>query len=515
MNDSCRPAPISCDQSSLLYRLSAIPGLAELGRRRGGTVSGVPPGALPLVAWWLRQTAGCSVLALTTEPELVYSDALVWSGDDRPLLFPAGDTPSFDRVPPSEEVTRRRLGTLAALAECPPSLVVASPAGLVRPTLAVDHVRDGVLRLRSGDAVDREKLLARLVALGYRRVAAVSSAGDFAVRGGIIDCFGLDATRPWRAELVGDQIEELRAFDVAGQTSVNLLDSVAVWPARELDLRPSTVERAAAAVDALDVDSCREDVREVWRRDRSRLDDGVYDEGMDLFFPYLQAERPATLLDHLGTSAVVLFMGGRERILRAVTRHLDDVDKLRIQEEERGELPAGARTGLLAGPELEGALSSLTCYDVVREAPDVTGAGSRIDLGWRGVDAFPGRFDLFADRVAEVTAGHGKTVVVLSRQQHRVEELAADRDMVSLDIAGFAATAALPSAALVVSSPDISQGFAIDEAGLEVYTDHELFGVSKKRGSMLARGARRAESTSARGSRRAARGRAANDAFVI
>src|SRR5205807_6377351 len=51
--------------------------------------------------------------------------------------------------------------------------------------------------------------------------------------------------------------------------------------------------------------------------------------------------------------------------------------------------------------------------------------------------------------------------------------------------------------------------------GVDVYADTELFGASKRRGSPLARGVRRAESTSARGARRAATGRAAREAFVL
>ena len=68
-----------------------------------------------------------------------------------------------------------------------------------------------------------------------------------------------------------------------------------------------------------------------------------------------------------------------------------------------------------------------------------------------------------------------------------------------------------------MSAPaDLSQGFSADTADVDVYGDHELFGVIKRRGSPLARGQRRAESTSARGARRAATGpRAAQRAFVI
>ncbi|TMC48994.1 MAG: transcription-repair coupling factor [Chloroflexi bacterium] len=499
--------------ASLRSKLDAVPALRRLQGMRTGVISGVPAGAAGLLAWWVREATGRRVLLVSTEPEELWADCAVWSGEDGLALFPAADTLPFDRVAPGEEVTRRRLATLAAVAEDRPLLVVTSPAALLRPTLTPELVRGGRTLLRRGDAVGRDDLVARLVALGYRREVAVTSPGEFAVRGGIVDVFGLNAARPWRAEWLGDEVEELRAFDPDTQTSVATLDEVAIWPARELDLSPEAVARALTAVDRLDLGGCREDIREVWLRDREHLALGIYAEGVDLFTPYLAPEPAPTLLDHLG-DAVLVVAGGADRLWRAGLRHLAEAEGLRTQEEERGELPAGARSGLVELDQLRSRLEGMGMIELVRDVPDAA-TGGAVDLDWHGAETFVGRFDSWAARVSERLRA-GRSVVVLSRQGGRLAELAREQGLDPIESADFdAAVTPLPAGALMVAAADVSAGFDAEPAELEVFSDTELFGRVRRRGSPVARGARRAESTSARGTRRAASQRAAERAFVI
>jgi transcription-repair coupling factor (superfamily II helicase) len=501
--------PLTTELATLRERLDAAPGLRALGGLNHGRVGGVPAGATALLAWWMREVTGVPVVLVGSDAESLSSDAALWGGTQRLGLFPAADTPPFDRVPPSEEVTRQRLASLALLGEGEPPLIVASPAGLLRPALPVELVRGESIRLRRGEQRSRDDFIRRAVDLGYRRVSAVSAPGEIAVRGGIIDVFGLDRVRPWRAEWFGDEVEDLRAFDIETQTSIAKLDEVAVWPARELDLRGMTVERALAEVDELDVSACRPEVREAWERDRQQLAAGAYDEGVDLFYPYLVGDPPATLLDHAGAGAVVLVAGGREAFLRSAQRHAEEIENLRAQEEERGELPPGARAGLLSPNALLAALDRHRCIELLRETD------GDVVLDWRGVDSFVGRMNGFSASVRQVTGG-GACVLVVSRQQHRVEELVRDDGLDPLDVAEMDATlSSLPPGSLAVTGGDLSAGFSTGAMGLDVYTDHELFGAVKRRGSPLARGARRAESTSARGARRAASGSAAHAAFVM
>ena len=495
---------------TLASRLDAVAPLTALVGGSLRVLGGVPPAAVGLIAWWARRRAAGHVLVISTDPETVYSDARLWGGEARLGLWPAADTPGFDRIPPSEEVVRRRIATLALLRDGEPALVVASPAGLLRPTLpsgALDHAGE----LTRGTPIGRDAVIERLVRLGYRRVTAVTAPGEMAVRGGIVDVFGLDRGRPWRAEWFGDEIDEIRAFDVDTQTSVARLERVRLLPARELDLSPEAVARARAAVARLDVGGCRPEVREQWQQDLAQLELGVYDDGVDLFAAYLNQE--ASLLDHLGSGALVLVAGGVERARRAAVRHLEEIEGLRDQEEARGELPAGARSGLLDIGVLDATLSR--AVDLVPgDVGEMT--GERVaDLGWHGAEPYAGRWDAFATALGQELAGGGCCVVV-SRQEGRVQELTGDAGLVPTMVDDPDA-ATLPAAAgtLLVAAGEVSAGFRMPDLGIAVFSDHELFGVVKRRGSPLARGARRAESTSARGARKAAAGRAAAPGFVL
>ncbi|MBV8194503.1 MAG: hypothetical protein JOY80_03150, partial [Candidatus Dormibacteraeota bacterium] len=158
---------------TLLSRLDRVAALQAILDAPGGGVAGVPAGAISLVAWWLMRRAARTVIVVTGDVESVYADCRVWD-EGRSLLFPAADTPPFDRTPPSEEVTRRRLATLAALRDAgEPRLIAASPQALLRPTLAPELVQQGVTVLRRGDHAGRDEFLARLVSLGYRQESAV------------------------------------------------------------------------------------------------------------------------------------------------------------------------------------------------------------------------------------------------------------------------------------------------------------------------------------------------------
>ncbi len=491
---------------TLASRLDGIAPLKALAAGSLHGLGGVPPAAVGLIAWWVRRHASGHVLVVSTDPETVYADARLWGGEAHLGLWPAADTPGFDRIPPSEEVTRRRIATLALLREPEPALVVASPAGLLRPTLPVTALA-ATGELHRGQRVGRDQVLRRLVDLGYRRVTAVTAPGEMAARGGIVDVFGLDRGRPWRAEWLGEEVDEIRAFDVDSQTSVARLERVRLLPARELDLSAEAVRAARQAVAQLDLGTCRPEVREQWERDLAQLELGGYDEGVDVFAPYLNGG--ASLFDHLGEGALVLVAGGPERAHRAALRHLEESQGLRDQEEARGELPAGARSGLLGAEILDLPLGGA----VDLEPGDVEGAATA-GLGWHGAEPYAGRWDAFAGTLGQELAAGGCCVVV-SRQEGRVVELTGEAGLApALVDDSDAETLPAAAGALVVTAGEVSAGFRAPEIALAVFSDHELFGVVKRRGSPLARGARRAESTSARGARRAAAGRAA-PGFVL
>ena len=77
-----------------------------------------------------------------------------------------------------------------------------------------------------------ENLLEKLCSAGYERATQVTTRGQFAVRGGIVDLYSWQAPFPVRLEFFGDQIESLREFDIDTQTSVRDLHKIDILSRR-------------------------------------------------------------------------------------------------------------------------------------------------------------------------------------------------------------------------------------------------------------------------------------------
>ena len=80
------------------------------------------------------------------------------------------------------------------------------------------------MTLKVGDIIDVNQLIKQLICLGYERAELVESAGQFALRGGILDIFSLTAEDAVRIEFWDDEIDSIRAMDAASQRSVDKLE---------------------------------------------------------------------------------------------------------------------------------------------------------------------------------------------------------------------------------------------------------------------------------------------------
>lgn len=134
-------------------------------------------------------------------------------------------------------VAARRSLALEALAG--PAVVVVEAATLMEAALPGAH---GPRRLAIGDHVPFDRLLEDLVDLGYRRVDQVEDAGDFSVRGGLVDVFPATDPAPVRLEFWGDEVESLRRFSVYSQRSLAAVDELSIEAATEaVDVEPRPI----------------------------------------------------------------------------------------------------------------------------------------------------------------------------------------------------------------------------------------------------------------------------------
>ena len=151
--------------------------------------------------------------------ELFYESLLNWQPDA--LFLPEAELAAVENVLPDPEIAAERLALLTEIErDSRPRIVVATRASLDQSAPKRGTLRSAVTQLTRGAAAKMEQLVEQLVGSGYERVAQVTTRGQFAVRGGIVDIYSWHAPLPFRLEFFGDQIESLREFDIDSQTSV-------------------------------------------------------------------------------------------------------------------------------------------------------------------------------------------------------------------------------------------------------------------------------------------------------
>ena len=280
---------------------------AVLGR---AAVVAVPDAARVLFVAALAGTTTRRPILVTVPTEieaqrLVHDLAAFLPADDVEH-FPAWETLPFERVSPSLETMGRRQRVLWRLRTgALPTVLVAPVRALVqRLGPHVEEVEPIVVR--PGERVDRDELVAGLVAMGYRREYQVEARGELAVRGSIIDVYPVTDDHPVRVDLWGDEVDRLTAFAVADQRSTHDVAVATVFPAREL--LPSDEVRARAA----------ELVRtEPWAGETfERLAEGQTFDGMESWLPWLTADEHL-LPDLLPDDALVLLAEPRRMRDRA------------------------------------------------------------------------------------------------------------------------------------------------------------------------------------------------------
>src|SRR4029078_11264996 len=131
--------------------------------------------------------------------ESFYESLLNWQPDA--LFLPEAELTGIENVLPDPEIAAERLALFLQIErDTGPRIIVATRPGLGQPAPKRGTLESAVVQLRRGATAKMEDLLEQLAARGYERVAQVTTRGQFAVRGGIVDLYSWHAPLPFRLE---------------------------------------------------------------------------------------------------------------------------------------------------------------------------------------------------------------------------------------------------------------------------------------------------------------------------
>jgi transcription-repair coupling factor (superfamily II helicase) len=217
-----------------------------------------------------------------------------------PLVhFPDWETLPYDVFSPHQDIVSERLSTLAQLPSLHQGVLIVPVTTLMVRIAPREYLDANSLFLAEGDMLDLTEMRRRLELAGYRRVSQVMEHGEFAVRGSLLDLFPMGSASPYRVDLMDDEVDSIRTFDVETQRSVTRVENIRLLPGREFPLTPESIAR----------------FRSQWRvhfegdptacpvyRDVSQ---GLAPAGIE-FYIKLFFEQPATLFDYLHEDTLVV-----------------------------------------------------------------------------------------------------------------------------------------------------------------------------------------------------------------
>ncbi|MFN3232560.1 MAG: transcription-repair coupling factor [Alphaproteobacteria bacterium] len=453
------------------------------------TVCGVPEGAEALLLADIAQkrvAAGHQggLLHIVRDDSRLSTlrDALAFFAPELQVLsLSAWDCLPYDRVSPNPVITANRMQALARLTTDAPNghVVLTTVNAALQRLPARDAVAAGSFTARIGDRVDTEALLRFLAESGYVRSSTVGEAGEFAVRGGLIDLWPAGAEEPLRLDFFGDELDGVRRFDPLSQMSTGREDGFQIVPVSELSLDEKTITRFRQGY--------REAFGAVTGTDPlyEAVSEGRKYQGMEHWLPLFHKSM-GTVFDYVGDAFVSLDHLAQEAIDSRIEM-IGDHYEARQRQNEAGE---STRYNALAPDQLyltteewtaaldAAAARSFNAYQVPESA-------SVVDYGARqGRDFAPERaqdgvnvYDSLREHLVALVkdAKHVLMATYSEGSRERMGLVMADHGMTAtLPIDSMAELDDVPRNTAALAVLGLEHGFLSD--GLAVITEQDLLG---------------------------------------
>lgn len=181
-----------------------------------------------------KENRNVLILANTLYEANMYYDSLKTYTDDV-CLFPMDDFLTSVAVAISPDLKIKRLETLDTIRSGKKSIVVTNLMGYLRYLPNKNDSSNLEFNLSLGNNIKRDDILDILGKYGYVRESIVTTTGEFAVRGYIIDLFIIDEEHPIRIEFFGDEVDSIRYFDESTQLSIREINEIKIKPYTEVE----------------------------------------------------------------------------------------------------------------------------------------------------------------------------------------------------------------------------------------------------------------------------------------
>ena len=263
-------------------------------------------------------TKRCSLVITESESKAneVYEDLRFFLKDkvklyrNKDILFYSADIKSMD-------IIKDRFQIIDALIKKEAITIVLTAEALFDKLVMPDIFKKFIIKLKVGGKINTEKLLKKLVYMGYERSEIVEGRGQFSIRGGIIDIYSSVGNNAYRIELWGDEIDSIRTFDPISQRSTDKVEECEIFPMRELVYSDEELKNAEKKIKSEYTAALKVFRKKELENEAENLEESIGEmldklsqersfSGIDRFIGYFY-EETASLLDYLSDDTIIYF----------------------------------------------------------------------------------------------------------------------------------------------------------------------------------------------------------------
>ncbi|MCH5210617.1 MAG: transcription-repair coupling factor [Oscillospiraceae bacterium] len=198
------------------------------------SVAGVVESAQGQLIYALSRENNSSALVVCysdMEARKLHSDMELYC--DNALYFPSKEYVFYNIETSGHQNEHKRISVLQRLINGGKHIVVTSLDALLQYTADRDELLKLCISFEEGKRFDISALISDLVIMGYSREDSIEGAGQFALRGGILDIFPPGSDNPYRIEFFDDETDSIREFDIYTQRSLDRTDRAFIPPVSE------------------------------------------------------------------------------------------------------------------------------------------------------------------------------------------------------------------------------------------------------------------------------------------
>lgn len=460
------------------------------GKRRIHLHGLVPESTGPFVAALAAQRE-CPVFVVSESAvkARAFTEELQNAGVARAYTYPEEELQFFKTDSTISPVSRQRLAVLQEVYAGGTMVVSTTLSALKRRIVPPRRYAESVVTLAVDTSVSEEEVIRKLVAMRYVRTTSVEHAGEFSVRGDILDVFPPASKLPYRIEFFDTDIERIHSFEVETQRSVDPHEKILLTPAENLLFTDADCKDVLSSmrVDLKQAEAVAKKHHLHPNLDKfyhlmDELETNNHVSNPDLAEAYLNDDSTAGLMDYLPDDAVIV---------------LDDISRILETEKRRDALALDTYTTLAEQSEILKAHLShrLTITDVY----EALGAYALVNLTQilksvreftpdallqiRSMEAenFNNRWSEFTDALHWSQKQKKKIVLAVGSGKEALAERLLASDILFTNETPRTRFKDIKDGEILLSSLSLGHGFLLPDGNLHIISRTEIFGKEKKR----------------------------------